>query len=129
MTLPTADRARLALTAMMSSVAAFLYFHGLSAFIGGNMEPISVLGRGIAALVIGTSLSIRVQREMMTTVAAAKEGLVLAIIVVVSTGLFGSEPLGQGLAVRSAGVLLGLPLLAVLTRAFGQKRTEIPSGQ
>lgn len=129
MTLPTADRARLVLIVTMSSAAAFLYFHGLSTLIGGNMEPIHVLGRGIAALVIGASLSIRMQREMMTSVAAAKEGLILAIIVVVSSGLFGSVPLGHGLAVRSAGILLGLPLLAVLTRAFAQKRTGIPSGQ
>jgi hypothetical protein len=129
MTNNTSEYGRLAIISAFASIAAFTYFSGLGALLEiGQFETPTVVARAIAAVVVGTMLALRSRVEGGTIIDAARAGCILAVIVVISNGLLGSEQLGKAFAIRSAGTLLGLPLLAVLTHVLGQTRLGQQSG-
>ena len=121
----TIDYRRLAITATLTSFAAFAYFTGVGVLLDPqSSQLLTISARAAASAVVGTLLAVRLLVENGTGVDAAREGFLLAVIVVMANGLLGSEMLGKAFAIRSAGVLLGLPLLAVVAHVLGQKRSR-----
>ena len=116
------DFGRFAFAAVVTSIVAFAYFAGIGAIVGREHDRDVIIGRALASIVVGTLFSLRTQRANDTPSDAAREGFLLAVVVVVSNSLLGSEALGRELAIRTAAVLLGLPALAVVSHALIQKR-------
>lgn len=120
----TGTRSRVIVNASILSTLTFAYFSALASTLSPNaFSSTAVAIRLGGALVVGFALALRL-RDAATWSDAAREGLLLAAIVVVINGL-GSVHFGRELAIRTGGVLLGLPVLATLTHVLGRTRTPI----
>lgn len=119
---------RLWLAAVATSIAAFLYYMTVLLVARAPSLNDLMLVRAIAAVVIGFLLTIRErQRPDGSLSAAAAEAFGLGVVVVVTNSLMGSDVYGRELAVRTFGILVGTPGLALLARLLGRTRTASPA--
>lgn len=117
-------RGELVLVAGVTSLAAFGYFSFI-AFLGDprRVDVSTMVARAVAAAVVGIFMTLRERdREVPAFCAAASDGFALAAVAVVTNSLFGSELSGRELAIRTAGLLCGLPLLAAFAQLLVRKR-------
>lgn len=124
MTASPTNYRRFSTSAIVTSLTAFAYFSAVAGLLleSESNDAVTIAARAAASTVVGTLLAVRSQVERGTVIDAAREGLVLAVVVVMANGLFGSDILDRTFAIRSASIMLGLPLLAVLTHVLGQQR-------
>lgn len=119
-------------TMAITSLATIVYFTGFALLAGSSATTSrDVLVRAAASLVVGAFLTISArQRETRTARAAAADGFALAIVVVVCNSLFGSDYAGRDLAIRTVGILTGVPALAALSHTLARRgmRLENQSG-
>lgn len=107
-------------TATITSLATFCYYSAFVVLAGSDpTTALDAKARAIASVVVGALLTVRArQRDTQTVAAAAADGFVLGVIVVVCNSLFGSEFAGRELAIRTAGILTGVPLLAAISQVL-----------
>ena len=110
-------------TAVLTSLATFAYFTGFALLAGSTATAVrDVLGRAMASVVVGAFMTIRAgQRRTETAAAAAADGFALGIVVVVCNSLFGSDYAGGMLAIRTLGILTGVPALAALSHVLARR--------
>src|SRR5688572_12049938 len=119
----TQPHARFLGTATVTSVATFAYFASVAAIAGSQATSAeTVIVRATASVLAGVFLTVRArQREEPTVAAAAADGFVLAVIVIVCNSLFGSDFKGSALAIRTVGLLTGVPALAVVAQVLARR--------
>ena len=116
-----------ALTMLLVSAACFAYFSvGMIMLARLTSAPppttLSLFARGVVALVVGIALVMWERRRTNPSVdSAIRDGLLIALVVVATNSLFGGGDPGLQLAIRTALVLVGLPLLAVLTHLLSRR--------
>lgn len=128
-TLPGTRRAQYDwLVVAIVAVVAFVYFTAgsrLLDWLSGSLDGWSVAEltvRLVLAVIVAAVLLITERRRVAPSIdAATRDGLVVAAIVIVTNNLFGTPDAGRELAVRTGMVLLGLPLLAVLTHLLSRR--------
>lgn len=116
-----------ALTMLLVSAASFAYFSVGMIMLGRltSAPPpttLSLLARGVVAVVVGIALVMWEHRRTNPSVdSAIRDGLLIALLVVATNSLFGGGHPGLPLAIRTALVLVGLPLLAVLAHRLSRR--------
>jgi|SRR5688572_13022889 len=112
---------------LLTGMAAFIYFTAgskLLAVLGdsGSSPVWSMAVRLVLALIVATVMLVIERRRATPSVnAALADGIQVAAVVIVANNLTGATDTGARLAVRSAIVLIGLPLLAVLTHLLSRR--------
>lgn len=81
--------------------------------------PVPILVRVVGALLLGAALTEWVRRQRTREAfGVARDSLGIAAIIIVVDVLLGAADAGSRLALRSAMILAGVPLLALLTHAL-----------
>lgn len=124
-----AARRRFLLASVVTALAAFVFFTGMATYVDPTATHLpKVLARALAATLVGPLLIVLVRQRRPSTVGdAVTDGLLLAVVVIVSNSLFGSDDSGRELAIRTIGLLTGLPGLAALAHTL--TRSDMSAGE
>jgi hypothetical protein len=124
-------RIRDGLSVLFVAALTFSYFVAASLVLGrmgAETSPLtaaSLLVRFILAVFVATVMLASERRRPNPTLdAALGEGIVVAVVVIVTNNLFGITEVGWRLAARTGLMLVGLPLLTSLTHLLDRRKRQ-----
>lgn len=116
------------LVVALMAAATFAYFTAGSGILNamssgpGSRTAASVVARLVLAIIIAAVMVVSERRRQSPSVdAALLDGIQVAAVVIITNNLFGTADAGAQLAARTALVLVGLPLIAVLTHLLARR--------
>lgn len=118
------------------ATAAFGYFTAGAVLLSRISDGIgpqtggALLVRGALAIVVAAAMLVSERRKEHPSIdAATRDGILIAAIVIIVDNLGGVSEGGAVLGIRTALILIGLPLLAILTHLLARPSRGQPAPQ